>query len=337
MVKFQKYILTSYNTLFFQMFFILALITSTIFLIQISAQTALLKINFFDLLLIFSLQLPIVIFFAAPIAFVTAAVINLVRLSNDSELIVFFSLGISPNQILKVYAKVALLITTTLLVFSIGIIPITQQLMQQFINIKQFESELNISSTEFGQKFGEWLMFVNDVEEKKYKDVVLFSRQNGQTNFIIAEEAQPIREFNLFKIELEKGSNHFIDENIKLINFEKMSLNNLNNFKNNTFYSIIEYWSRFDKQRLIKKDFSMLVVISFLPLLSIFVIGTIGIINPRHTKNRANLYLIIYVVTSFFIINRFSLESFTLSLIVLPITMITVSYFVYHKLTLSRY
>ena len=167
---------------------------------------------------------------------------------------------------------------------------------------------------------------------------ILFSNKENQTNFIVAQNAEPIREFNLFKIELLKGSNLFISENdIKQIEFEKMSLNDINNYKSQIFYSIIEYWSRYTTVSNVKKDFAMFILISLLPLLSVFIIGSIGIINPRHTKNRSNLYLIVYVVLYYFLANRIAFEPFYLSLFAFPLFLLSGSYYLYNKFTLSRY
>ena len=205
MNRLQRYILSSYSTLFFHLFIILYAITSIIFLVKIATDTSLLKITFLDLGFLYLLQTPLIIFFAAPISFFASATINLVRLSLDSELVVFFSFGISPNQIAKIYLKVALLISISMLVLSIGAIPITQQLMYEFINIKKYEAKLNVKSTEFGQSFGEWLLFVNSSKNNIYSDVVMMSiKQNtDQVKFIISDSTQIAKTDNIFKMKLK--------------------------------------------------------------------------------------------------------------------------------------
>jgi lipopolysaccharide export system permease protein len=336
MNRLQRYILSSYSTLFFQLFIILYAITSIIFLVKIATDTSLLKITFLDLGFLYLLQTPLIIFFAAPISFFASATINLVRLSLDSELVVFFSFGISPNQIAKIYLKVALLISISMLVLSIGAIPITQQLMYEFINIKKYEAKLNVKSTEFGQSFGEWLLFVNSSKNNIYSDVVMMSiKQNtDQVKFIISDSTQIAKTDNIFKMKLKNGEVNIIDKDvITLVNYKELHLNDIYNYQRFSFLDITHYWQRYDNKNYthIRKDLLNYILISIFPILGIFLIMTLGVINPRLNKNNTNIYLFISVIVYFSLGNSLSFSSLSTNLIMFPFGWALITYYFYRK------
>jgi lipopolysaccharide export system permease protein len=334
--KLQKYILKNYSTLFFQLFFILFAITSIIFLIKIATDTSILKISFKDLGFMYLMQVPIIIFFAAPISFFAASTINLARYSTDSEMVVLFSFGMNPKTILKIYFKVALLISTSMLILSIGVIPITQQLMSEFINIKKYEAKLNVKSTEFGQSLGEWLLFVNDSKDNLYLDVIMMSlkKEQDKIKFIISKSTTINKNNNIFKMNLENGEANLIgDKSIELIKYNNLKINDINNYRHFSFLDIGNYWGIDNKTRFnsYKKEFSSSILIAIFPLISLYFILILGIINPRRTNNRINLYIFGVVVGYFSIGNMLSFGSIVYTLVIFPISWLTISYIIYRK------
>jgi lipopolysaccharide export system permease protein len=340
MHKIQRYLLSNYSTLFFQLFTILYAITSIIFLVKIATDTSLLKITFLDLGFMYLMQMPLIIFFAAPISFFAAATINLVRFSLDSELVVLFSIGVSPNQIVQIYLKVAALISATLLVLSLGVIPITQQLFFEFISIKKYEAKLNVKSTEFGQSFGEWLLFVNDAKDNLYKDVVMMSLKgsNDQVKFITSESTEIDKIDNIFTMKLKDGDVNLIgDDKLNLIQFDTMHLNDIYNYQKFSFLDIKDYWKRINTTGHVKRDFISYVLVSIFPIVMIFMIMVLGVMNPRVNRNFTNLYLFFSVLFYFSVGNSFAAAHSIAGLVLFPIVILIASYFLYRKRILSTY
>jgi len=339
MPKFKKYILQNYSALFFQLFFILFSITSIIFLVKIAAQTSILKITFLDLTILYLLQLPNIIYFTVPISFFSAATISLVKLSLDSELIVFFALGISPMKIIKIYFKSALLVSTTLLVIILAVFPITDQLNDRFIALKTKEANLNVKSTEFGQKFGSWLLFVNKSEDNVYKDVVLFSKNtNNAESFTMANEATIYKKNNVFKMELREGKSDLIDhDTIHNIDFNVMILNNLYNHLDRKYMSIYHFWTNHYNQSWVDRTFVSGILISLFPIFSLFLVAAIGIINPRTTRNYTNIIILFSVILYFSISMSIVTLPLIYNMLLFPLTWLISTYLIYRFRTQKRY
>ena len=96
----RNYLFLSFGRLFFIFFIILFFISSIVILIGIAQVTFVVKMSFADLFWLYLYSLPNSILFILPITFLATAILSLSKLSYDYELLVFFSLGISPNQII---------------------------------------------------------------------------------------------------------------------------------------------------------------------------------------------------------------------------------------------
>ena len=290
------YLFLSFAKLFFVFFVILFFISSIVVLIGIAGVTFVVKISFGELLYLYLYSLPNSIFFILPITFFTTAVLSLSKLSYDYELLVFFSLGISPNSIIKVFLPISILISLTLLVFSLAIVPLSNSAYRNFIDEKKTNVDVNIKPGEFGQQLGNWLIYVGNVENREYQDLVLFSKNGLEfESFILANKGNARNAFGVFEMDLDNGIAYIADsDNFKKIIFENMIVRSKLGEPRLRSYDLLDYWSKaFDgSSKKLSKLFSQSILISLFPFFSIALIPLFGIANPRFHKNLSYLYII---------------------------------------------
>ncbi len=337
MVK--NYILKNFSSIFFSIFFTLFIITSIIFFIQIASMTSVVKVTFLELIWLYLFVLPEILFYTIPITFFASATISLAKLSLDTELIVIFSLGFTPKKVAKIFYSLAFLVSITLLTLSLGLIPLTNQLNKSFIYAKKVNASLNIKATEFGQKFGDWLLFIENSVDEKFFNVALYSNKgkfinnsNENENFILTKEAKIENIDGQFSFSLFDGIGFFIEsEIINQINFEKMSINDTSQLDAIEHLNILEYWlsSIDDKKRA--RNLSLYILISLFPLLSIYLILAFGVLNPRYDKNNSYFYVIIATVIYYVLIYNGATKIPFLAILIIPLLWLFLSYLIYKK------
>ena len=134
-----KYILKNLSENFFSIFIPLFVIASVIFLIRVSTITSIIRISLFEMFKLYLFIIPDLLFYTLPLSFFIGGVVTFNKLSFNSEMVVFFSLGIPPHRILLILLKVGFLITTLLLFISLVMIPHTKQMYKEFVKYKQQE------------------------------------------------------------------------------------------------------------------------------------------------------------------------------------------------------
>ena len=162
-MKLNNYLYSQLAITFFPIFLGLFFITSIVFLVKIASLTSIITMDFFELFKLYAYSTSQIIFFTMPISFFISLVITLAKLASEYELTVITSFGLNPVNILKVFLPVTLLLSALLLVVSVGLIPKTKFLTKQFLDVKKKEANFNIKASEFGQKFGDWLIYINDI------------------------------------------------------------------------------------------------------------------------------------------------------------------------------
>lgn len=304
----RNYLFLSFARLFFIFFIILFFISSIVILIGIAQVTFVVKISFTDLFWLYLYSLPNSILFILPITFLATAILSLSKLSYDYELLVFFSLGISPSRIIRVFLPLCALVSLTVLVFSLAIIPLSKSAYSNFINEKRANIDVNIKSGEFGQKLGDWLVFVDKAQNRNYENLVLFSSKGlGFESFILAKQGSANTAEGIFEIDLKNGVAYFAEvAKIRNIIFEDMVVRNTIGAINLSSYDLLSYWSiAFNEDSKRRKVFSQYVLFSLFPLFSVFLLPLFGVANPRFNKNFSYLYIIattgIYYTAVYFV------------------------------------
>jgi lipopolysaccharide export system permease protein len=339
MNKTNNYILRNFSSIFFPIFFTLFSITSIISFIKIASASAILKISFLELVLMYTYMLPLILFFTTPIVFFAASVVSLVKLSLDSELIVLFSLGVSPSEIVKIYLKLAGLVSLVLLILSLGLIPISKQLNKSFAEEKKATASLNIESSEFGQKFAEWYIFSEKKkdEKKAFSNLIMFSNK-GDDKFIFSNKASSTSVDGSLKLSLFDGKAYIVKPNeIDQINFKSMVINNSPKTELIEYSDLIKYWSKVTEDNKRLKDMVIYILISIFPMVSVFLIVMLGVVNPRFTKNRSTLYMVTSIFIYFALVFVLAPKLNAWLLLVLPALWIASTFYLFKQNTLSRF
>jgi lipopolysaccharide export system permease protein len=336
MIKLENYLLKNFSNIFFSIFMTLFTVVSIIILIKISSKSAVLYMNFSELLLMYSYFLPTILYFTIPIVFFASITIALSKLSLDSELISILALGVSPAQIMKIVLKLGIFFSITLFVLSFGLRPITEQLMDNFIEEKKANASINLNSNEFGQKFGDWSVIVDKKEDTKITDIILYNRV--ENHLIKAKKAYTENIDFKVNLVLENGIFYKLDDDtFKQAIFEKMVFKNITKNNISNYSNIINYWTKIDNNKKRLKEFVLAFLVSLMPILFIYLIVLIGIINPRNRNNYTSLQILLsilsYVIPIFILLPK--LGVYTIPTII--ILWIGVTYYLYKNRIKIRY
>jgi len=337
MKRVRRYINRHYFAAFLNFFIPLFGIASLIFFVKIVSVTSVIKVTFLELLQLYIFIIPQILFFTLSITFFVSAVSAIYRLSYEFELIALFSLGYSPGVIVRIFLRQALLLSSILLVFGLVLIPQAKQLYKGFIIHKKAQVELNIKPSEFGHRFGEWYMYVEDKEGENLKNVALYNQQGQKETFILAKSARLANVASGIRMTLFDGTAYgYSDEKLQQMRFSKMEI--LDNPTSRMFHyvNVISYWEealRSDKRAF---DMTFFIFLALFPLASLFFIPYLGVTNARY--ERRNVFLSALGVTLLYFALAFGLAKplgFK-ALALLPLWM-AAGYWLYRKKILARY
>jgi lipopolysaccharide export system permease protein len=314
-------------------------ITSIVFLVKIASLTSIITIDFFELFRLFAYTVPQIIFFTMPISFFISMVITLAKLASEYELTVITSFGLNPVNILKIFFPLTLLLSALLLVVSVGLIPKTKFLTKQFLETKKKEANFNIKASEFGQKFGDWLIYINDKDGKVYSDVKLFKTEEKKDQFIISKTAILDNDKGNLSFKLVDGKAFIIDEKeLNQIDYESMYINDsIADSKIGVFTDTYTYWKQNIEKNVDIDDLTFFVLTSIFPLISLFLVITFGYFNPRYEKNRAIFFSLIAVVLYYVLIKIIGDKILLHALYIIPSIWIIGTYILYSQTIKKEY
>ena len=301
MDKLKRYIISNFSLLFFSVFIALLSIASIIFLIKVSRYTAVIKLTVFELWKLYTFVLPELLFFTLPITFFITAALSLYKLSTDNEMIVLFALGIKPRYILSTLLKPAILLSILLIIDFLIVIPHAKILSKNFVLYKKKEAKFNLTASEFGHNFNDWLLYIGDADKDgTYKDVLLFRKEQKEEILVGAKEAEILTKDGVFTLSLSKGQGYsYTPETMTQINFETMHINNILKDDYYIYRTALDYWLHPHWRDKKIKNFITSILISLMPVLSLFTVLSIGIIHVRHEKGHVYLALAITLVLFF--------------------------------------
>ncbi|RXJ98240.1 permease [Arcobacter sp. CECT 8986] len=338
-MKIKSYLYSQLSISFLPIFLGLYFITSIIFLVKIAALTSVITIDAFELLKMYAYTMPKIIFFTMPISFFISLVITLAKLSSEYELIVVTSFGFDPIKILKIFFLPTFLLSIALMIVSVGLIPKTKYLMDTFVQKKQKEANFNIKASEFGQKFGDWLIYIDEKNGKKYKNVKLFKTQDNLDQFIVSNKAVLQNDEGDLNFILIDGKTFYIeDKELNQIDYKTMIINDSIASKNEyKFTTSYDYWKYYLSRGKNIDDFTFYILTSIFPVISLFLVVAFGYYNPRYEKNRAVGLSLIAVVIYYIIIKYLTKNVELYSLFIAPPVWILATYYLYTKLTKKLY
>jgi len=298
MDRLQKYIINNLSGLFLSIFLPLFAIASVIFLIKLATYTAVIHLTIWEMAKLYFFILPEVLFYTLPITFFISAVLTLFRLSTDNEIIVLFSLGIRPIFILRTLFKPAISLAI-LMVFDFFILfPHATVLSSNFVSYKKSEAKFNLSASEFGHRFGDWLLYIGKENKNgTFGNVFLFNKNEKEEILIEAKEAEVINDLGILRLKLINGEGYnYSKDKFLQINFENMYINDTMSTKLTKYRTPIEYWKSNDRKK--SKQHMMItdILLSLFPVISLFLVLSIGIVQVRHQKARVYLYLFLSIL-----------------------------------------
>jgi len=322
-----KYLLNNLTSTFFPIFLTLYSITSIIYLVKIASLTSIITMNGTEMLYLYFLNVPTILFYSLPVSFFVASIINIAKISSEYELIVINSFGFSPLKIMKNFIPISLLMSIALFIISFILMPKATYSKDVFINKKKQEARFNIKPSEYGQKFGPWYMYVEDKKNNEYINIILYQNEDNKNTFISASKAVLINNGTSLSLKLFDGTSSVITNELKLIEFSEMSINSqLPNPKQiSTLKDIINYWLNTNR----KDNLLFYFFISLIPISSVLLYISLGYYNPRYQKNHSTMYAIIFLVVYIVSLQKISkTEDFT-SMIYFPIIWIILSIVIY--------
>ena len=339
MNRLEKYILNNLSALFLSIFMPLFAIASVIFLIKLATYTAVIHLTILEMGKLFIFVIPELLFYTLPIAFFVASALSLLKLSNDNEIVVLFSLGVKPSFLLKTLAKPASLVAIVLLLDFFVLFPHAKILSGNFISYKKSEAKFNLSASEFGNSFGEWLLYLGQKnEDGTFSKVFLFNKNKKEEILISAKSAELINDSGILRLKLTNGQGYsYSTEKFTQINFETMLINDTMRTHLTPYRSTLEYWRSKERAKQKRRMLITDTLLSLFPLISLFLVVALGVVHARH--QRSYIYLFLFLGIAFYYGAILSLQDklmfYTIPTVAL--SWIALTYIYYRKTVAKRF
>ncbi len=305
MDKLSKYILKEFLPSFFTIFLILDIIVSLIFIIYMSNVTSNIKITFLELIKMYLLSLPQIIFLSLSISFFISAVNTYAKLSETFQLVAFFALGFKPFRVLKPITLLAIIFSIINIFILFVSIPYSKAAFKNFRAKKTQEATFNFQNAKLSQQLGEWSLFVQNTKNKKFKNVYLYN--DTKKEFVYAKNANLIIKNRVLTFSMDSGELYDFNKSFK-IDYKKMQINqNIPTLK----LSLLNFKNYF---KINKKLFTHYLPFSLIPIALLFFIPLISFFHPRLHKNRSLIYSILLL--SIYILLSFLNKDFKLSILI---------------------
>lgn len=299
MNRVNRYLFSSFLSTFASLFATLFLIVSIVFFIQIARITSYIDISFLELIKLYLFMLPQIILFTVPIGFFVSLAMSFFRLSRENESIVIFTLGYNPKDIAKFFLKISAMISAALLFIALVAMPTAMNLNNNFISYKKTKLSLNIKPSEFGQRFGEWMVFIDkqniDENLSKYENIVLYNHNKESERFITASSGDITNENARLNLILKDGYIYDIKNNkwnVSKYDFLTIRSNIKDDSSDN--FSISNYWKQASSDPKVAKNLTIYCLIALFPLASTLFALSFGIVTYRYEKGM--IYIGIFAV-----------------------------------------
>lgn len=284
------------------LFGVLFLIVSMVFFIQLARMTASIEISLFDFFKLYSFMIPRILIFTLPLSFFIALTLTLYRLSRENESIVYFTLGFSPTQMGRFFLRIAGLMSAFCLLISLVFIPVTLVLQKNFIDYKKTQVKFNIKSGEFGQKFLDWLIFIEKENDGLYQNIIMYrplKKLDEKELFIIAKEGILERNEQSLSFCLRQGSVYDFEQNQTWYagHFDDIVINTLisDDIESRT---LLEYYKGISTSPKRAQEFVIYTLIALFPLASTLFALSFGIVTYRYDKGL--VYLSVFLVVGLY-------------------------------------
>jgi len=279
-------------------------ILSVVYIIQIAQLSRKMSLTAYDLWQLYLMLVPDIIFFTIPLSFVISVSSTLIQLSQSNELIALFTFGLSPYELAKIFIIPTTLFTLLLLVISLHTMPQSSARYEEFRALKRSALKIEIDPNKLGEKFGEYIIFVEDRVADVYKNMVLFMTDLESKRVIFVANSATIENKNgTISLNLHNGTaDTFSKDSIESLQYADLSLFKYHHQKP-YYQSSKVYWADISTNSKKMAFFTYNLFLSLSPLLSLLLIASLSIINPRYQKARVYIattlvILAIYITSS---------------------------------------
>jgi len=299
MVNAKRYIATNFSKSFLLTFLPFFLIISLVYLVRISSLTERIQLSISELLTLYSYFVPDIIFYTLPLSFVAALTNVLIRMSSDNELIALYALGLKADKVLKGLLVISLLFSILLLTLSLLAMPMTKQLYKSFKQEKRTEAKLNIVPGKLGQKFGDYYIYIKEKKDGVLHDLVIYNRTNkDHEQFFASKNGQLKHENGQTSLLLKDGYGYtYTNDVLQQAKYRTLEAYDTSHTKSYHFENTITYWQKARHDKKVMHQLIFYIFVSFIPLLSVYLVAAFSMINPRYQSNHS--FLIIFSITLF--------------------------------------
>lgn len=308
MVNVKGYVSSNFTKAFLTIFLPFYLIISLVYLVKIAALTSKIQISLTELLTLYSYSIPDIVFYTLPLSFIAALANVLIKLSQDNELIALYALGLPAKNILRSLVLLGVLFSLLLGSISFLAMPLSKQYYKAFRDDKKADAKLNIIAGKLGQKFGDYYIYVKEKNEDIFHDMVIYNRTDkNNEQFFSSQTGELKHNKNVTSLLLNEGYGYTYSED-KLQQAEYKTLEVFDSVKKTAynFQSIADYWGQAKTFPKRMQRILFFIFISLIPFLSVYLVASFTMINPRYQSNHS--FLVIFSTTLFLYLIGSSLE-----------------------------
>jgi len=308
MVNARGYISSNFTKAFLTIFLPFFLIISLVYLVKISSLTAKIQISFMELLKLYSYSVPDIVFYTLPLSFIAALANVLIKLSTDNELIALYALGLKANKVLRGLLILSILFSLLLGTISFLGMPLSKQFYKSFKESKKSEAKLNIVPGKLGQKFGDYYIYVKEKKKGKFHDIVIYNRTHkNEEQFFSSQKGKLNKKNGVTSLLLNDGYGYtYSDIKLQQAKYKTLEVYDSSRKKDFHFEDIIAYWSKAKTDEKMMHRVLFFIFVSLIPLLSVYLVASFTMINPRYQPNRS--FIVIFLTTLLLYMIASSLE-----------------------------
>jgi len=324
MAKVKTYISSNFVKSFLTIFLPFFLIISLVFLVKIAALTSKIQITFLELLNLYSYSVTDIMFYTLPLSFIAALANVLVKLSQGNELIALYALGLNAKKVLRRLLLLGLLFSLLLGAISFLAMPLSKQLYKSFIEEKKSEAKLNIVAGKLGQKFGNYYIYVKDKNKGIFDNIVIYNRTDmNNEQFFAAKTGKLNNKVTITSLQLNDGFGYtYSEEKLQQAKYKTLEVYDSVKKESFKFEDIMAHWGRAVTEVKMMHRVLFFIFVSLLPLLSVYIVASFTMINPRYQPNRS--FLVIFLTTLVLYLTASALEKWGTPLLLVVAVFISV-------------
>jgi lipopolysaccharide export system permease protein len=217
--------------------------------------------------------------------------------------------------------------------------PHATTLSKNFIAYKKGEAKFNLAASEFGNSFGDWLLYLGKKnDDGTFSKVFLFNKKQQEEILIAAKEAKVINDAGVLRLKLYDGEGYsYSKEKLSQINFDTMFINDTMKMYLEKYQTPLQYWLDKYKYARNKHLFIRNTLMSLFPILTLFLVVAIGVVHVRHQKGRIYLYLFVTVLLYYGTLLGLEKPLGFYTIPAMALLWLTVTYFIYRKTIVQKF